>query len=109
MYDGYKQLDRMNIEFIKLGMWIYSFSFALFFFQVLSSFAVHFSHLPGSRGVTILAATGDGGSHWSFQPFPSDPIGQELNVIGCQYNWPTFPSASPFVTAVGGAQYQVRD
>jgi subtilase family serine protease len=57
--------------------------------------------------MTILAATGDGGSHWSFQQFPSDPIGTELNIVGCKYNWPTFPAASPFVTAVGGASYEV--
>jgi len=78
MYDSFQQLDRMNIEFMKLG----------------------------ARGVTILAASGDGGSHWSFQEFPEDPIGRELNIVGCKYNWPTFPSASPYVTAVGGASYQ---
>jgi len=74
MYDSLNQTIRMNNELMKLG----------------------------SRGVSILAATGDGGSHFSFMPFDSSPIGDELNEISCAYNFPTFPSASPYVTGVGG-------
>jgi len=59
----------------------------------------------GSRGVTILAAAGDGGSHFSFQPFNNDPIGSVLNTISCKYNFPTYPSASPWVVGVGGTQW----
>jgi len=74
MYDSLDQLTRMSYEMLKLG----------------------------ARGMSILAATGDGGSHFSFEPFPSDGIGSGLNVISCRYNFPTFPSASPWVTGVGG-------
>jgi len=75
MYDSGVQADRMNNEMMKLA----------------------------SRGVSILAATGDGGSHFSFGPFPSDgAIGDALNTISCTYNFPTFPAASPWVTGVGG-------
>lgn len=77
MMDTGPQSDRINQEFMKLGL----------------------------RGVTLLAATGDGGSHYSFQPFPGDRIGAALNQVSCQYNFPTFPSASPFVTGVGGTQW----
>lgn len=77
MMDTGAQSDRINQEFMKLGL----------------------------RGVTLLAATGDGGSHYSFQPFPGDRIGNALNQISCQYNFPTFPSASPYVTGVGGTQW----
>jgi len=78
MYDSSTQADRMNNELMKLGM----------------------------RGVTILVATGDGGSHFSFEPFAPGGIGDELNVISCQYNFPTFPAASPWVTGVGGIDLQ---
>lgn len=75
MYDSSQQADRLNTELMKLT----------------------------SRGVTILAATGDGGSHFSFEPFrPDGGIGDALNKISCQYNFPTFPAASPWVTGVGG-------
>lgn len=77
MMDTAKQSERINTEFMKLGI----------------------------RGVTLLAATGDGGSHYSFQPFPSDSIGNVLNSISCQYNFPTFPAASPYVLGVGGTQW----
>jgi len=55
-----------------------------------------------TRGVSILAATGDGGSHFSFEPFDPSTIGDALNVVSCTYNMPTFPAASPYVTGVGG-------
>eukprot|EP01126_Amoeba_proteus_P007011 TRINITY_DN12484_c0_g1_i5.p1 TRINITY_DN12484_c0_g1~~TRINITY_DN12484_c0_g1_i5.p1 ORF type:complete len:649 (+),score=172.34 TRINITY_DN12484_c0_g1_i5:57-1949(+) len=75
MYDSAEQTDRMNEELMKLG----------------------------ARGVSIFVATGDGGSHFSFGPFPPDGgIGSALNDISCRYNFPTFPTSSPWVTAVGG-------
>lgn len=77
MMDSAPQSERINTEFMKLGL----------------------------RGVTLLAATGDGGSHYSFQPFPSDRIGKALNQVSCTYNFPTFPAASPYVVGVGGTQW----
>jgi tripeptidyl-peptidase-1 len=77
MMDTAPQTERISTEFMKLGL----------------------------RGVTLLAATGDGGSHYSFQPFPNDQIGSVLNQVSCQYNFPTFPAASPFVLGVGGTQW----
>eukprot|EP00008_Paramoeba_atlantica_P011211 CAMPEP_0201492618 /NCGR_PEP_ID=MMETSP0151_2-20130828/34030_1 /ASSEMBLY_ACC=CAM_ASM_000257 /TAXON_ID=200890 /ORGANISM="Paramoeba atlantica, Strain 621/1 / CCAP 1560/9" /LENGTH=610 /DNA_ID=CAMNT_0047879535 /DNA_START=1 /DNA_END=1833 /DNA_ORIENTATION=- len=70
--------DRISLEFMKLGM----------------------------RGVTILAAAGDGGAHFSFQRFPDkDPIGHDLNEVCCNYTFTTFPCESPYVVAVGGTQW----
>jgi len=77
MMDTAPQTMRINNEFMKLGV----------------------------RGMTLLAATGDGGSHYSFQPFPNDPIGSVLNQVSCTYNFPTFPAASPFVLGVGGTTW----
>ncbi|KJE97784.1 tripeptidyl-peptidase I [Capsaspora owczarzaki ATCC 30864] len=58
------------------------------------------------RGVTILAATGDGGSHFSFEPFSDlNKIGRALNVVSCSKNFPTFPAASPYLLGVGGTQW----
>lgn len=37
----------------------------------------------GSKGVTIVAASGDGGSHFSFGPFDSGALASELNSIVC--------------------------
>lgn len=62
----------------------------------------------GTRGVSVFAATGDGGNHFSFGPFK--PFGNEstlakaLNEISCNYTLPTFPAASPYVTGVGASQ-----
>ena len=74
----------------------------------------------GLRGVTVLAATGDGGSHFSFMPFDSsDPIGAALNAISCNYIIPTFPgtakllflvdseASSPYVIGVGGTAVSI--
>lgn len=77
MFTGTDQLTRSSVEFMKLG----------------------------ARGVTAFAASGDGGSHFSFQKFPSDPIGSALNKIGCAVNFPTYPASDPYVTGVGGTQY----
>lgn len=57
-----------------------------------------------SRGVTLAAATGDGGSHFSFQRFPDDEIGSALNEVSCANSMPTFPAESPYVLGVGGSQ-----
>jgi len=63
----------------------------------------------GLRGMSIFAATGDGGSHFSFGPFSrTREIGQILNEISCEYNFPTFPAASPWVTGVGGTSWPVN-
>ena len=60
----------------------------------------------GLRGTTVLGASGDGGSHWSFGKFPEKgegaAIGKALNVIGCGRMSPLFPANSPYVVAVGG-------
>lgn len=79
MYPDSGQIDRMNTEFQKLAV----------------------------RGVSIFAASGDGGSHFSFQEFPTDPLGSVLNEISCAFNLPTYPSESPFVTSVGGTQWSI--
>lgn len=60
-----------------------------------------------SKGTTLLGATGDGGSHFSFKPFPIGRIGSALNKVSCDYNLPTFPASSPVVLAVGGVQWDV--
>ena len=56
----------------------------------------------GTRGVTILAASGDGGSHFSFQKY--EGMGETvrmLNEAAWRFNWPTYPSSnlsiSPFL------------
>jgi len=56
---------------------------------------VEFAKL-GSKGVTILAAAGDGGSHFSFGPFDSSSnIATELNKIICdKMHLPVYPTAS---------------
>jgi len=78
MYDSSVLMDRINIEFKKIG----------------------------SRGTTLLAATGDGGSHFSFVPFDNTTtIGIALNAVSCKYTIPTFPAASPYVLGVGGTQW----
>eukprot|EP00659_Diplonema_papillatum_P015574 gene15574-23773_t len=62
--------------------------------------------LLGSRGVTVLAAAGDGGMHFSFEAFSvATELGRKLNGIACSLAMPTFPASSPHVTAVGGTQW----
>lgn len=57
----------------------------------------------GARGVSVFGSSGDGGSHFSFGPFNSDrEIARVLNEISCQFQFPVFPTASPYVTSVGG-------
>ena len=56
MFSSEKEEQRIDAEFQKLGL----------------------------RGVTITAAAGDGGSHWSFDTFPDDHGGgSALNKIVC--------------------------
>merc|ERR1719354_807016 len=70
--------DRINLEFMKLGL----------------------------RKVTILGASGDGGAHFSFQKFPrTQQIGRDLNDVCCDYTFTTFPAESPYVVSVGGTEW----
>ena len=60
----------------------------------------------GLRGVSVLGASGDGGSHWSFGPFPGiGPVARALNKVGCESMFPIFPSPSPYMTSVGGSDW----
>ena len=77
MFLGQDQITRTSTEFMKVGL----------------------------RGVTVLAASGDGGSHYSFQPFPNDQIGSLLNTAACAKNFPTYPASDPYVTGVGGTTW----
>jgi len=64
----------------------------------------------GLRGVTVFGSSGDGGSHWSFEPFPSgSAIGRALNEVGCRFQFPVFPTGSPYVTSVGGTVWADGD
>eukprot|EP01094_Clydonella_sp_ATCC50884_P024068 TRINITY_DN5939_c0_g1_i1.p1 TRINITY_DN5939_c0_g1~~TRINITY_DN5939_c0_g1_i1.p1 ORF type:complete len:363 (+),score=100.16 TRINITY_DN5939_c0_g1_i1:484-1572(+) len=77
MYDDELQVKRIDEELMKLG----------------------------SRGVTVFAAAGDGGNHFSFGAFnPLNPLGRALNEISCNYTLPTYPASSAWVVAVGGTQ-----
>ena len=91
----------------------------------------HGFQILGARGVSIFGSSGDGGSHFSFGPFDGGrEIGRVLNEISCQvhtveympmpcdrisqnqhlvieflmfqFQFPVFPTASPYVTSVGG-------
>jgi|TARA_B110000208_G_scaffold104622_1_gene129913 tripeptidyl-peptidase-1 len=62
--------------------------------------------LLGVRGVSVFGSSGDGGSHWSFGSFPSlSKVGRALNKVGCEFQFPVFPTTSPYVTSVGGTQW----
>jgi len=64
----------------------------------------------GLRGVTVVGSSGDGGSHWSFQPFEGfGPIARALNKVGCEYQFPIFPSPSPYMLSIGGTSWQDGD
>lgn len=77
MYASTAITDQINYEFIKLGL----------------------------RGVSIVAATGDGGFHFSFTHFTGSGMAEILNKIACDYGMPTFPAESPYVTGVGGSDW----
>jgi len=60
----------------------------------------------GLRGVTVTAASGDGGSHFAFGPF-SGSIGGALDGIICStMHLPVYPTASPYVLSVGGLEWR---
>ena len=64
----------------------------------------------GLRGVTIFGSSGDGGSHWSFGKFPGwGKVPRELNKIGCEFQFPIYPSPSPYVVSVGGTDWEGGD
>ena len=64
----------------------------------------------GLRGVTILGSSGDGGSHFSFGPYSGDgDVADALNAVACEYQFPVFPTASPYVLSVGGEMWQNGD
>lgn len=60
----------------------------------------------GLRGVTVLASSGDGGSHFSFGKFQGGAIANTLNTISCKFQIPVYPTASPYVLSIGGTQWQ---
>lgn len=51
----------------------------------------------GARGISVLEASGDGGVE-----------GTNMRLV-CTKFIPTFPSASPYVTAVGGTSYKTPE
>lgn len=54
----------------------------------------------GLRGVTVLAASGDGGSHFAFGPL-SGSIGNALDELICKdFNMPVYPTSSPYALSV---------
>jgi len=64
----------------------------------------------GLRGVSVFGSSGDGGSHWSFEPFRGfGKIPRVLNKVGCQFNFPIFPSPSPYMVSVGGTEWRNGD
>jgi len=78
MYLSEHQIDRINVAFKLLAL----------------------------RGTTVFGSSGDGGSHWSFEAFPDGTaIGRDLNKVGCEYQFPVFPTGSPYVTSVGGIDW----
>mmetsp|Transcript_91561 Transcript_91561/g.274917 ORF Transcript_91561/g.274917 Transcript_91561/m.274917 type:complete len:759 (-) Transcript_91561:284-2560(-) len=63
----------------------------------------------GLRGVTVTAASGDGGSHFAFGPF-SGSIGGALDGIICSsLQMPVYPASSPYVLSVGGTAWTAED
>ena len=82
MFSNNDVIETANVEFLKLGL----------------------------RGVTVLAAAGDGGMHFSFQPFDQgSALGAALNKVACAHAMPTFPASSPYVTSVGGNTWPQSD
>eukprot|EP00756_Hemistasia_phaeocysticola_P027279 Hpha_TRINITY_DN16107_c1_g16::TRINITY_DN16107_c1_g16_i1::g.4037::m.4037/K01279/TPP1, CLN2; tripeptidyl-peptidase I len=64
----------------------------------------------GTRGMTIFGSSGDGGSHFSFDPFSgSSSIASTLNDISCEFQMPVFPTTSPYIVSVGGEQWKSSD
>eukprot|EP00750_Incisomonas_marina_P021692 INCI4631.1.p1 GENE.INCI4631.1~~INCI4631.1.p1 ORF type:complete len:605 (-),score=107.53 INCI4631.1:134-1885(-) len=70
----------------------------------------HGFQLLGLRGVTVLGASGDGGSHFSFEPFSGGgEMSSVLNKISCEFQFPVFPTSSPYVLSVGGEAWENGD
>jgi len=64
----------------------------------------------GLRGVSVLGSSGDGGSHWSFGRFHGfGKIPRILNKVGCAFQFPIFPSPSPYMVSVGGTDWAGGD
>ena len=81
MFPSQEVEDRIDVEMMKLGL----------------------------RGTTIVAASGDGASHFAFGPFQGG-IGDQLNEIICSsMQMPVYPASSPFVLSVGGIQWSSDD
>jgi len=59
----------------------------------------------GVRGVTVFGSSGDGGSHFSFQPFSGGQEANILNGISCRLQMPVFPTSSPYIVSVGGTMW----
>merc|ERR1712217_550763 len=59
----------------------------------------------GVRGVSVFGSSGDGGSHFSFQPFTGGALADVLNKVSCEYAIPVFPTTSPYITSVGGTEW----
>ena len=63
----------------------------------------------GTRGVTVFGSSGDGGSHFSFQPFNTfgshGDLAKALNDISCAHAMPVYPTGSPYITSVGGTDW----
>ncbi|CAE8743635.1 unnamed protein product [Polarella glacialis] len=58
------------------------------------------------RGVSVFGSSGDGGSHYSFQPFSGGAIADALNEVSCKYQMPVFPTGSPYIVSVGGTMWK---
>lgn len=64
----------------------------------------------GTRGVSVFGSSGDGGSHFSFGPFEGEgDVADALNEISCAYQFPVFPTASPYIVSVGGEMWSDGD
>jgi len=64
----------------------------------------------GLRGTSVFGSSGDGGSHWSFGPFHGEgQMPRILNQIGCEYQFPVFPTSSPYIVSVGGTDWKNGD
>ena len=78
MFQSAEQEARIEVEFQKLGL----------------------------RGMTITAASGDGGSHFAFGPFNGN-LASTINRIICKtMHMPVYPTMSPYVLSIGGTAWQ---
>lgn len=63
----------------------------------------------GVRGISVFGSSGDGGSHFSFEPFSGGALANALNDISCAYQLPVFPTSSPYIISVGGTAWKNMD